>query len=283
MVQRSEYLDFMLNRWSTESPLAKRFPCMDDFLVKLHNMRIVKTSGQNGQPARVPVLAPGGVPASLVQEDELGNLDKNEKAALHQEIVKDLFKWYDKDNTDAIDCNGLLALMSDLVSDGEVSLQETDNFMNIIDQDGDRLLQVNELVTYMMTRWGETAPKAARFNNDVGAFLSVVYPIVQRKLLARWCLERGVAEPPMRARRPPPPPPSRPAPSSVETEEKKKKKKKKKNLLKTRKRKMYLSIQLIVAIEYLFNFDFLPAICLKSSNNLARKHKFNAFVTAPDF
>jgi hypothetical protein len=170
----------------------------------------------------------GGIPARLVEEQELGDLDSMEKKLLHHEIVKDLFKWYDKDGNNAIDCNGLLALMSDLVvdtSDGGLSIGETNKFMALIDQDGDRLLQVDELVQYMMERWSETAPKASQFNNDVGAFLSVVYPIVQRKLLARWRAERGIPTPPPgRAPLPGAPPP----PPPLKKEKKKKKSKKKK-------------------------------------------------------
>ena len=98
MVQRSEYLEFMCNRWSTESPLASKFASMDDFLVKLHEMRIIKNSGINNVPVRVPVLARGGIPARVVEEQELGALDANEKVVLNREIIKDLFKWYDKDS-----------------------------------------------------------------------------------------------------------------------------------------------------------------------------------------
>ena len=231
MVQRNEYLDFMLSRWSTESPLAKKFSSFDDFLVKLHEMRIVKNSGKEGRPLRAPIMSPsGGIPARLVEEQELGNLEATEKKLLHHEIVKDLFKWYDKDGTDAIDCNALLALMSDLVVDtssGGLSIGDTNKFMGLIDQDGDRLLQEDELVSYMMERWAETAPKAEKFNKDVAAFLSVVYPIVQRKLLARWRAERGIS-PPVPSRAPPPPAGAPPPPAGAPPKQEKKKKKKKK-------------------------------------------------------
>jgi outer membrane biosynthesis protein TonB len=59
-----------------------------------------------------------------------------------------------------------------------------------------------------MERWCESAPRAVRFNKDIGSFLSVVYPIVQRKLLRRWRIERGIPEPPplqTKAPRAPPP------------------------------------------------------------------------------
>merc|ERR1712072_1428379 len=146
-------------------------------------------------------MGSGGIPRALSDETSLGidmetETGRAEKALLLREIVKDLFKWYDKDGEGAIDCNGLIALMSDLVVEGEVSLAETNTFMEEIDKDGDRLLQENELVEFMMERWGSSAPQAARFGGDVGAFLSVVYPIVQRKLLTRWRNERGIPEPP---------------------------------------------------------------------------------------
>jgi hypothetical protein len=196
LVQRNEYLEFMCTRWINESPLSKQFASMDDFLVKLHRTRIIQNSGNNGVPKRPEVLGNGGIPCRLVEEQELGVLDTKEKILLNREIIKDLFKWYDKDSVNAIDCNGLLALMSDLVADGEVSLSETDRFMNEIDQDGDRLLQCDELISYMMDRWCDSAPRAVRFDKDVGSFLSVVYPIVQKKLLYRWRVERGIPEPP---------------------------------------------------------------------------------------
>jgi hypothetical protein len=97
-VQRNEYLEFMLQRWAGESPIAPAFNRnKDTFIVKLHHERIILPTRASTSP-RPAVIGPTGIPTALAEESSLGidastETGSAEHALLLREIVKDLFKW----------------------------------------------------------------------------------------------------------------------------------------------------------------------------------------------
>ena len=105
----------------------------------------------------------------------------------------DIYDWYDENKAGAIDCNGLMHLVSDLVADkpeGELTLGEVKKFLEQVDDNGDMLLQCDELVHYMETSWLKDAPKAQEFE-DLDDFLNLVYPKYQRLLRDLWKKKAG--------------------------------------------------------------------------------------------
>jgi Ca2+-binding EF-hand superfamily protein len=191
LLQRHEFLSFMLSFWIKESPLAQsnEYGAVDDIIYALHEKRVgILQKTKIGRDMDVITSAAGITAARATATDAPGCKNEVEKRIYDTEVIKDIFDWYDKQKTGGIDCNGLILLIKDIVSGqiDELSLAETKGFLEQVDEDGDMLLQSSELANYFLSgKWKETAPVAKNYET-LGDFLKEKYPSYQKKLRQMW-------------------------------------------------------------------------------------------------
>merc|ERR1719473_1150993 len=177
LLQSNEFYSFLFNIWENESPLFLNnvYATLGDMIYALHSKHIGKTS----------TIAKTLLDVTTLKEEEL--------QLLMVERLRDIYVWYDEKKTGAIDCNGLMKLVSDLVAnkpEGELTLGEVKKFLEQVDDNGDMLLQSDELVMYMQTTWLADAPSAEGYD-DYTAFIKDVYPKYQNLLRERWKKKNG--------------------------------------------------------------------------------------------
>ena len=177
LLQSNEFYNFLFNVWKVESPLYINnvYATLGDMIYNLHSKHV----GMTSTVAR--------------KELDLAKLSTEEKNLLRVERIRDIYDWYDKNKAGAIDCNGLMQLVSDLVANkpgGELTLREVKKFLEQVDDNGDMLLQCDELVHYMETSWLKDAPIAQEFE-DLDGFLNLAYPKYQRLLRDLWKKNAG--------------------------------------------------------------------------------------------
>jgi Ca2+-binding EF-hand superfamily protein len=182
LLQRDEFYDFILNFWKRESPLSTNgvYAAVDDLIFSMHKKRVHSRASTEMRACEVTKPRLDG----KVEED----IYKNER-------VKDIFNYYDIEKTGNIDCNGLMDLIKDLVSPsdglGDLTLAEVKAFLNQVDENGDMLLQADELAAYLLGgKWKESAPKAKAFKSGEH-FVQTQYESYAEKIRERWKKSTG--------------------------------------------------------------------------------------------
>ena len=99
-------------------------------------------------------------------------------------LSQDLFRYYSKDGKNdedgaeaCIDCNGLVEVMLDTMSNGaeSITLDESKKFMARIDLDNDMLLQSNEFYNFLFNVWKVESP--LYLNNEYATLGDMIYKL----------------------------------------------------------------------------------------------------------
>eukprot|EP00949_MAST-11_sp_MAST-11-sp1_P002119 g2119.t1 len=188
LVQRGEFITFMVKKWRARSSIPEEV-LSGDFLLKIYRKRGITTGTPLvcSTPDENSPSVCGG--RGTIHE---WKLSKTETEMYYLEVLKDMYMWYDKNNSNAIDCNGLIALVRDLIAI-DPTLSETREYLAIIDDNGDMMVQEDEFLNFMTTQWKTSAPVAKQYTS-LRQFLDKVNPILQQKTESRWRKRKGYAD-----------------------------------------------------------------------------------------